>query len=45
MQIGELDIRGYCGYKPYIIKDMGKYNLEFVEEKFNEFIRRDSPVG
>lgn len=33
------------GYTPYVIKDMGKYNPEFVEEKFNEFIRRDSPVG
>lgn len=27
-----------CGYIPYIIKDMGKYNFEFVKEKFKEFI-------
>ena len=27
-----------CNYIPYIIKDMGSYNLEFVKEKFNEFI-------
>lgn len=26
------------GYKPYIIKDLGKYNKKFVEKKFNEFI-------
>lgn len=28
-----------CGYKPYVIKDMGKYDKEFVESKFNEFIK------
>lgn len=27
------------GYTPYIIKDMGKYNKEFVKEKFNEFLK------
>ena len=27
-----------CGYIPYIIKDMGGYNLNFVKEKFEEFI-------
>ena len=27
------------GYKFYIIKDIGKYNENFVEEKFNEFIK------
>jgi hypothetical protein len=27
-----------CGYTPYIIKDMGKYNLEFVKEEFNKFL-------
>ena len=27
-----------CGYKPYIIKDMGKYDPKFVEEEFNKFI-------
>ena len=26
------------GYIPYIIKDMGKYNKAFVNEKFNEFL-------
>ena len=33
------------GYKPYIIKDMGKYNPKFVEEEFEKLIRRDSSVG
>jgi len=27
-----------CGYIPYIIKDMGKYNKHFVKEKFKEFL-------
>lgn len=27
-----------CGYIPYIIKDMGKYNKTFVNEQFNIFI-------
>lgn len=27
-----------CGYTPYIIKDMGKYKPQFVEEEFNKFI-------
>ena len=27
-----------CGYTPYVIKDMGKYNPEFVNEEFNKFI-------
>ena len=26
------------GYTPYIIKDMGKYNLDFVKEEFNKFL-------
>lgn len=26
------------GYIPYIIKDMGKYNLEFVKEEFNKLL-------
>ena len=26
-------------WKPYVIKDMGKYNPKFVEEKFNEFLK------
>ena len=31
------EIQNY-NYIPYIIKDLGSYNLEFVKEKFNEFI-------
>ena len=27
------------GYIPYIIKDMGKYKKDFVQENFNEFIK------
>lgn len=27
-----------CGYKPYIIKDMGKYNTQFVETEFKKLI-------
>jgi DNA-directed RNA polymerase subunit RPC12/RpoP len=27
-----------CGYKSYIIKDMGRYNKEFVEKEFKNFI-------
>lgn len=27
-----------CGYVPYVIKDMGKYNPQFVEEEFKKFI-------
>ena len=27
-----------CGYIPYIIKDMGKFNKEFVENQFNIFL-------
>lgn len=26
------------GYTPYIIKDMGKYNKKFVQDKFDEFL-------
>ena len=26
-----------CGYTPYIIKDMGKYNKKFVEAEFQKF--------
>ena len=28
-----------AGYIPYIIKDVGKHNDNFVQEKFNEFIK------
>ena len=27
-----------CGYTPYVIKDMGKYDKDFVENEFNKFI-------
>lgn len=27
-----------CGYVPYVIKDMGKFNQKFVEEEFEKFI-------
>lgn len=27
------------GYTPYIIKDLGSYNLDFVKEEFNKFIQ------
>lgn len=27
-----------CGWTPYIIKDMGKFNKKFVKEKFDEFL-------
>ena len=27
-----------CGYKPYIIKDLGKYNLEKVNSEFKLFL-------
>ena len=27
-----------CGWVPYVIKDMGKYNKAFVNEQFNIFI-------
>ena len=28
-----------CGYIPYIIKDMGSYNLDFVNKEFNKLIK------
>lgn len=27
-----------CGYTPYVIKDMGKYNKAFVENELKKFI-------
>ena len=27
-----------CGYIPYIIKDMGRYNKKFVKNEFENFI-------
>ena len=27
-----------CGYKPYIIKDMGSYDLKKVNDEFNKFL-------
>lgn len=29
-----------CGYTPYIIKDMGKYNPKFVQEQFDIFLQK-----
>lgn len=29
-----------CGYTPYVIKDMGKYNPQFVEEQFEIFLKQ-----
>lgn len=29
-----------CGYSPYVIKDMGKFNPKFVEIEFNLFLER-----
>lgn len=34
IKVGEIKS---CGYTPYIIKDMGKYNPEFVEKEFEKF--------
>jgi hypothetical protein len=31
------------GYTPYVIKDMGKYNKEFVEKEFEKFIKTCCP--
>lgn len=28
-----------CGYTPYIVKDIGKYKPQFVENEFNKFIK------
>lgn len=36
IKISEIE---FAGYTPYIIKDLGKYNKEFVEEQFNLFIK------
>lgn len=33
------------GYNPYIIKDMGKYNENFVKEQFNKFVKYVKNVG
>lgn len=32
------------GYIPYIIKDMGKYNPDFVKEQFNKFLSQGEQV-
>ena len=34
-----------CGYTPYIIKDMGRYNKKFVEEQFNLFIDKIGSIA
>ena len=28
------------GYEPHVIKDMGKYNVEFVESEFKKFVKK-----
>lgn len=28
-----------CGYEPYVIKDMGKFNPKFVEQQFDIFLK------
>jgi len=28
-----------CGYTPYVIKDVGKHNANFVKEEFDKFIK------
>lgn len=30
-----------CGYKPYVIKDEGKYNPKFVREEFEKFLQQE----
>lgn len=35
----KLKIIKQCGYKPYIIKDLGGYNETFVKEEFNNFLK------
>jgi hypothetical protein len=35
----KLDAIKRTGYTPYIIKDMGKEDLEFVKEQFDIFIK------
>lgn len=37
LKIKEIKI---CGYEPYIIKDMGKYNPHFVKNQFDIFITK-----
>jgi len=34
-----------CGYKPYIIKDMGRYNPKFVKKQFQLFLKENNIVG
>ena len=31
-----------CGYTPYVIRDMGKYNKRFVKEEFDRFLKNIS---
>ena len=35
----KLKIIQQCGYKPYIVKDLGRYNEKFVKEEFNKFLK------
>ena len=34
----KLDVIKNNGYYPYVVKDMGRYNENFVKEKFDEFL-------
>jgi len=34
----KMDVIIANGYTPYVIKDMGKHNKKFVEERFAEFM-------
>ena len=42
IKIKEIEERGY---KVYVIKDMGKYKKEFVEEEFNKFLEIVTLLG
>jgi len=34
-----------CGYKPFVIKDMGSFNPNFVEKQFQIFLEKNNIVG
>ena len=34
-----------CGYTPYVIKDMGRFNKDFVEAEFQKFLQYISQGG
>lgn len=33
-----------AGYKPYVIKDMGRYNKNFVKKEFSFFLKKQNKV-